>query len=253
MDGRSLQGAHLWRWLQYYPHYSHQWSCRVSIIVELLMISSMQRLNYQAFTGTSVWFNFIKHHPKCNWPQSKVTILCCCWWLQKHNGGYHKGEMFSFHQYVFLLKIIVLMQRNLLLQGGSTHAWTRKNTKCFKRGDLSHTGADRKNQCQYCSDILQGRLSILYISGFVSTLIYLTFFSKQISILCLSAFVLKHYIWKRILTSSGCQKMAWLKTLSWSLKNTSRPGDCWYVALVMFIFDTSFSLKITVCYVGLFE
>lgn len=63
-------------------------------------------------------------------------------------------------------------------------------------------------------------------------------FSKQILILCLSAFVLKRCMWKRILTSIGCQKMAWLKTLSRSLKNTSRPGDCWYVegwnALVYF-------------------
>lgn len=101
MDGRSLQGAHLWRWFQYYPHYSHQWSCRVSIIVELFMKSSMQKLNYRAFTCTSVWF---KGHPKCHWPQAKVTILCCCWWLQKHNGGYHKGEILHI-QYVFVLKI----------------------------------------------------------------------------------------------------------------------------------------------------
>lgn len=70
--------------------------------------------------------------------------------------------------------------------------------------------------------------------------IFFTFFSKQILILCLSTFVLKHCMWKRILTSSGCQKMAWLKTLSRSLKNTSRPGDCWYVegwnALVICLF-----------------
>lgn len=70
--------------------------------------------------------------------------------------------------------------------------------------------------------------------------IFFTFFSKQILILCLSTFVLKHCMWKRILTSIGCQKMAWLKTLSRSLKNTSRPGDCWYAegwnALVICLF-----------------
>lgn len=163
-----------------------------------------------------------------------------------------KVRFYTFSMFLFW-KLMVLMQGNLLPQGSNTRAWTKKNTECFKRGDLSHTGADCKNQCQYCSDILQKRISILYISGFLSTMIFFIFFSKQILILCLSTFVLKHCMWKRILTSSGCQKMAWLKTLSRSLKNTSRPGDCWYVegwnALVMFIFDTSFILKITVCYV----
>lgn len=74
------------------------------------------------------------------------------------------------------------MQGNLLPQGSNTCAWTRKNTECFKRGDLSHTGADRKNQCQYCSDILQGRLSILYISGFVSTMMFFLLSLQQTDI-----------------------------------------------------------------------
>lgn len=54
-----------------------------------------------------------------------------------------------------------------------------------------------------------------------------TFFSKQKLILCLSTFLLKRRMWRTTLTSSGCQKAVWLKTLSRSLKNTRRAGDYW--------------------------
>lgn len=82
----------------------------------------------------------------------------------------------------------------------------------------------------YSEDYQCCTVLVMYWQSFFSSTF---FFSKQILILCLSTFVLKQHIWKRILTFSGCQKLAWLKTLSRSLKNTSKLGDCWYAEILL--------------------
>lgn len=130
------------------------------------------------------------------------------------------------------------MQRGVLLQGSNIRAWTRKNSECFNRGDLSHTGSDGKNQCQLFWHTTVKIINIVQFWFCIDNVFFsffFTFFSKQILILCLSAFVLMQHIWKRILTFSGCQKQAWLKTLSRLLKNTSRLGDCWYAEIAFLI------------------
>ncbi len=146
MVGRSLPGAHLWRWLQYYPHYSHQWSGRVSNIVEIFMTyhpcknTITEHLHPFDLYSWRIIQNVIDHKPKSQYfvavDDSKNTMEDII-----------KVRFYAFSIFLFI-KWMVLMQRSVLLQGSSIRAWTRKNSECFKRGDLSHTGCDGKNQCQ---------------------------------------------------------------------------------------------------------
>lgn len=228
MVGWSLPGAHLWRWLQYYPHHSHQWSGRVSNILEILMKYHPSKNTPFHLYSWRIIQNVIDHKPKPHYfvavDDSKNTMEDII-----------KVRFYTFSIFLFR-KWTVLMQRGVLLQGSNIRAWTRKNAECFKRGDLSHTGSDGKNQCQLFWYTTVKIINIVQFWFCIDNVFFSsTFYSKQILILCLSTFVLMQHIWKRILTFSGCQKLAWLKTLSRLLKNTSRLGDCWYAEILVFL------------------
>jgi len=73
-----------------------------------------------------------------------------------------------------------------------------------------------------CSDILQGRLSIFYICGFVSTMIFL--YSANL-ILCLSTIILKNF---NIQWVSEYGMVENIKQITEEYKQT----DCWYVEML---------------------